>query len=387
MLLAHAIRNNVVALAQAQNTYKENVIGVNGLMTSVLSSKLPSLSTYPPDWQDFTNAYVQATSDALFWTNNVMARLLDVPDEVKSYNPIISQLLQDAAQQANTLLTDPGNTQVLDMLKNDLAGVSSQLNLVGTFISGALQNIQKFKDKLPDMATQLQVIANKSTADANADQKQIDELNAQIAQLNADIKSLTAAIVGLAIADAAALTLGTLATVIAWPVGAVTWLFLAPAIAVATTYIALDAIKIKNDQSAISALQGQITGITADVAVLHTLATNYAEMAHQTEVIEGNMQAILAAWQTLEDDINAAITDIHTASADAGSTNFQAVVTDVHDAIAEWNSAYTQAGNLALDLKVNDAQLQVGMSADEVQAATAKGRTINIIEYYNRKAA
>lgn len=56
MLLSHAIQKNVVSLAQAQNTYKENVIAVNILVTSVLTSSLPTLNNNPPDWQEFVTA-------------------------------------------------------------------------------------------------------------------------------------------------------------------------------------------------------------------------------------------------------------------------------------------------------------------------------------------
>lgn len=387
MFLATAIRNNFVSLAEAQNTYKQNVILVNTLVTSVLTSSLPTLNQNPPDWQDFITAYAAANGDALNWVNNVMARLLNVPDEVQSYNDIISQILQDAKTQASTLISQPTDQTALKILHNDLANLSTQMNLVVTFISGSVTNIQSFKSKLPDMANQLQSIADKATADANVDQQQIDKLNQDIANLQADIKSLTAAIVALGIADGVALTLGVVATIAAWPVGALTWLVLGPVVAVATTYIALDAIKIKTDQAKIESDQTQITGLTADVATLHVLAKNYASMSTQAQALEGNLQAILTEWTTLEADINAAITKIRTALSDASAENFNAVLNDINNAITEWDAGYAQAGVLHLDLQVNNAQLQIGMTSTDVQAALNNGQTLSIIDYYNRLTA
>jgi chromosome segregation ATPase len=387
MFLATAIRNNFVSLAEAQNTYKQNVVLVNTLVTSVLTSSLPTLNQNPPDWQDFITAYTEANGDALNWVNNVMARLLNVPDEVQNYNDIISQILQDAKTQASTLINQPTDQTALNILHNDLANLSTQMNLVVTFISGSVTNIQSFKDKLPDMANKLQSIADKATADANVDQQQIDKLNQDIANLQEDIKSLTAAIVALGIADAAALTLGVVATIAAWPVGALTWFVLAPAVALSTTYIALDAIKIKNDKATIESDQTQITGLTADVATLHVLAKNYASMSTQAQELEGNLQAILSEWTTLEADINAAITTIRTALSDASAENFNAVLNDINHAITEWNAGYAQAGALHLDLQVNNAQLQIGMTSTDVQAALNNGQTLSIIDYYNRLAA
>lgn len=383
MALAKAFNKNAVSLAVAQTSYKQNVVAVNTLVTSVLTSKLPTLNQNPPDWNEFVSAYEKADAGALTWVNNVMARLLNVPDEVRSYNSIITQLLADAKSQGEILVKDPGNKTALGILNTDLDNINSQMSLVVTFITGALNATKGFKDVLPTMATNLQTIADDSTKAANADQAQIDKLNQDIDNLHAEIKSLTAAIVALGIADGIALTLGVVATIAAFPEGALVWFVLGPAIAVASTYIAIDGLKIKADNAAIKADEAQITGLTADVSTLHILSKNFASMSAQTVEIETNLQAILVEWQSLETDVNAAVKDIKTAIADASSANFGNVVTELDDAITEWAAAYKQAGDLHLDLNVNNAQLTVGMSSADVQAAAAKGSTVNIITYYN----
>ena len=371
------------SLAVAQNTYKENVVAVNTVVTNVLSSSLPTLNQNPPDWNDFTSAYVQANADALNWVNNVMARLLDVPDEVKTYNSVISGLLQDALTQTNTLISNPSNAAALTALNNDLSGVSSQLSLVNLFISGAVTNIQNFQDILPNMATQLQTIANKSTQDANADQQQIDALKQDIKNLYSDIDDLTAQIVALGIVDGVALTLGTVATIAAWPFGALTWLVMGPAVAAASTFIALDAVKIKDDKAKIKADQDKMNDLTADVATLHLLAQSYQKLADDSTAVEQNLQAVLTEWLDFENDINQAISDIQTAVNDSSACNFSAVKDDLNAAVTEWNDTYTKAGDLHLDLQVNNAELQLGMSQSQVSAALASGTTMGIIQYYN----
>jgi hypothetical protein len=279
MALAKAFNKNAVSLAVAQTSYKQNVVAVNTLVTSVLSSNLPTLNTNPPDWNEFVSAYEKADAGALTWVNNVMARLLNVPDEVRSYNDTITQLLVDAKTQGETLVKDPSNKTALSILNTDLNNLNSQMALIVTFITGALNAIKGFKDVLPVLATNLQTIADDSTKAANADQGQIDKLNADIDSLHAEIKSLTAAIVALAIVDGIALTLGVVATIAAFPEGALVWFVLGPAIAVASTYIAIDGLKIKADNAAIKADEQQITGLTADVATLHILSKNFAAMS------------------------------------------------------------------------------------------------------------
>ena len=384
MALAQAISKNALSLAVKQTTYKENVVAVNTLITSVLSSNLPTLNQNPPDWKQFQEAFEAADSGALSWVNNVMARLLDVPDDVKSYNATITQLLADAKSQAQTLEADPGNKTALQTLNTDLTNVTNTLNLVVTFISGALTAIKDFKDELPTLATNLQTIADNSAKDAKADQAQIDKLNQDIDALKAEIKSLTASIVALAVVDGIALTLGIVATIAAFPEGALTWFVLGPAVIAATAVIAIDGVKITADKKLIESDEQQITGLTADVAALQVLSKNFASMSAEAVDIETNLQAILAEWQTLESDVTAAVNDIKEAVTDAGSANFTAVLSEIDDAMVEWAAAYKQSGDLHLELNVNSAQLEVGMTQDQILIATGAAPTVDIIKYYNQ---
>jgi phage host-nuclease inhibitor protein Gam len=384
MLLSSAIRNNTSALAAAQNTYKQNVASVNTYINSVLSSSLPVLNDPPPDWSSFTTAYEAANADALQWVNNVMARLLTVPGDVESYNTTISAALLDAQARAQQLIANPSDQGPLQILNADLDNVLGQLALVITFITSAVESVQKFSDTLPAMASNLQTIATDSSQAANADQNEINQLNSDIAALQADIQSLTAQIIALGVADAAALTLGTVATIAAWPFGALTWLVMGPAVAVATTFIALDSVQIEDDNAKITSDQNQITGLTADVATLQVLTSNYASMVAQTQEIEDNLSAILAAWQQLESDVSTAAADTNQALSDATSQGYQDALNDIDGAISEWNAAYAQAGTLSLDIQVNNAMLQLGMSSDDVQAALAGGQSMNVIQYFNQ---
>ena len=380
MALHLAFSKRVQTLSDVQAAYKQSVIFVNTEATGVYSSQLGVLNTLPPDWQDFVTAHQNAQADALDWINNVMARLLTVPASVQNYNGTISAALQDAKLQAQALIANPTNAGAKSALISDLNLVKSQVSLVLAFVSSTLSSLQSYQNKVPDMAQQLQTIANKSSADAGADQKKIDDLNAAIDQLKSDIKSLTAAIVALSIADGIAITLRVVATIAAWPVGALTWLVLGPAVAVATTFIALDAVKIKNDKALIESKQNEITGITQDVAVLQGMAKQYGDFAAQTAEVQSNLENVLAEWQTLDNEVTSAVNDIQAAIADQQAPNYQ------DQAIAAWTAAYNQAGSLIIDINVNNAQLSPGMSQQEVQTALAAGQTTDLVTYFNQAA-
>lgn len=65
--------------------------------------------------------------------------------------------------------------------------------------------------------------------------------------------------------------------------------------------------------------------------------------------------------------------------------NFQTVCEDLENAQTEWNNVYMQASLLNIDIYINDAQLEAGMSQSEIESATQNGKTVTIFEYYNRK--
>lgn len=386
-MLAAAIRERATPLAVAQNTYKQNVVLVNTLMTSVLTSNLPALHETPKDWGEFAQALENAKSGALEWVNGVMARLLSVPDTVRGYNGVVQQLLTSASTQAEALIANPTDTAAREILLQNLDDMLSQITLVRTFVEGALDHVRKFKDTLPALAQNLIGLSQKAIADAKADEKKIQELQSDIDQLQNDIQELTKAIVALGIVDGLTITLGVVATIAAWPLGASVWFVLGPAVIVATTMIALDAARIKADKEKIAQDQQRITGLTADVATLHVLAQNFQQMANKATSLETNLSQILAEWQKLEDDVKAAIGNLQAAITDAHKPDYQAVKTDIDDAKEEWDAAMAQAGALHLDLNVNPAQLELGMSESEVREALGKKEAVPLIEYYNQLAS
>ena len=120
-------------------------------------------------------------------------------------------------------MSNSNNTTALAILNVDLTNLSVQINNVVTFISGAVTKIQSFQNTLFNMATELQTITIKPATNANADPAKIKTLLTDIQTFQNDVSSLTAVIVGLAIAGGVSLTIGIMATITLWPVGALAW--------------------------------------------------------------------------------------------------------------------------------------------------------------------
>ena len=387
MSLTVAFQNRTASFVQAQNAYQLNVATVSSAMVAVSATNLPPLSNTPPDWSDFVTANTNAKSMALVWLNSVYAQLESAPGNVQSYNSNITSILTDARNQAQALINNPGDANALALLQQDCNNLSSTMNMVAVFVTSALTQVQNFNNTLPTLAATMTSIAMKSGHDASVDQTQIDTLRVDIKRLNDDISSLTASMIGLGIAAGAALIIGTVASIVAFPVGLVAWLFMGPVVAIAIYEMVMDANQIKSDQQTIAADQAKITGLAADVAALQLLADTYTNLANQTTSLETNLQAIVAEWQTLAADISTAAADVKQALTDASSTNFNAVLTDIDGALTEWVAAYTQAGSLFVPALVTNASLELGMSSDDLKNALANGQNTSLVAYCNQLMA
>jgi hypothetical protein len=385
--LAQAIKQNIAAIAQPITQYKNNVVIVNTYVSNVMSSGLPNVNPKPKDWDGYTQAWEEASGDALTWVNRCMNRLLSVPQDVTSYNSVIAYLLNDAITQTNALIANPNNTAALAALNNDLIQIPQQLQAVETFISGAVQQLQNFQDVLPKMAAQLNNLSNLAISDNAANADQIAELQQQIQKLQDDINNLTASIIGFGVAGGAALTIGLVSSIVLFPVGLATWFVMGPAVLCAGYNIVLDGEQISNDKAQIDLLQGNMNQVTAACSVLATMSTTYGNLATQSQTIQTALSSVLQFWQDLSADVATAIADTQTAANDTNNANYQAVLDDLQAATTEWAAADAQAANLALDLQVNNAPLQIGMSSSQVSGALAEGATSPVITYFNNVGA
>ena len=248
-----------------------------------------------------------------------------------------------------------------------------------------VDSITVFKNRIPEIAKELRHIVDLSKESVGVDRNKIDKLNKEIQQLNDDIKKLSLEIAGLAITDGIAVILGSVATIAAWPFGLVSWLVLGPAIFVASTFIVLDSIEIYNDKKKIEAAQGDVNDLESSIVVLDNLAIQFEEMSNNVSLLESHAQAVLNEWLLLEQDTKDALEAIKASLNNTDNDNFQTVCEDLENAQTEWNNVYMQASLLNIDIYINDAQLEAGMSQSEIESATQNGKTVTIFEYYNRK--
>ncbi len=379
--LAAAIKTGLPRLNAASAAYQTEVCVVNTFVNNVLSAQLPTLPVDLPNWQAYVDAWAQARSTALQWADKCMAPLIDTPYEVTSYDTVIGALLADAINQTELLVQNPNDTNARSALDRDLSSLLRHLQQVQTFIAGAINPQQAFQVQLAVTASDLAKISNMAIADNLTEQAQIEALKDQISQLQAEIVSLTKALIALGVADAAALTFGAVSSLVGFPL---TWLVMGPVVAVTSTFIALDAKQLLADKQAIEQTQSQMSQPAQFCAVLAFLSNVYAKLVQQALATQNALHSVLSTWTLLSGEMSAAINGMKSAISDADTPNYLIARLDLQNARLEWNMASTQASALTLNLNANAQPLQIGMSSEEVAAALAKGRSIDLMTYFNQ---
>ncbi len=385
--LTLAIRKHMPRLVAAATDYKTNVATVDTYLKRVRDARLPIVTTEPKDWQDYVTAWEKAVRYSFTYYVECMVPLSDVPKTIQGLNNGISALLAAAIDQANVLIKNPQDSAALAALTGDLTQITTHLGLPEMCITSTIDGLNKFQTAMSDTAKQLQSLSSRAAVENQADRAQINALQGTVKDLQDEIESLTKHLTALGIADAVAITLGTVAVDCAGPWGMLTWIVLAPVVAVATKFIVLDTGRLVNAKNQLGSTLSQMSQLTMACAALATLSTSFGDLADQSQTTQPALEAILAAWQAMASDIGVAITDAQTAITDQTAGNFQAVLTDLQGAQNEWQATDSQAASLALDLQVNNAPLQVGMSQSAVGNALKGGKTMSLIEYFNSVGA
>ncbi|NMP26717.1 hypothetical protein GW590_07570 [Rahnella sp. SAP-1] len=364
--------------------YKTNVATVNSLISSILDYRLPTMTLPPDNWARFCKTYIEAQSDALVWINQVIARFDNIPQDVQSYHQDITIILADAITMAQCMIDNPERRLIYaSLLNQDLTIIANKLNMVLGFVKGTIDALNDFQNALSKTAGKLHNLATIASQDAKVDQQKNTALKKSINDLNESVMGLTTSIVCLGIADAAAIAIGSLATILAFPIGGLAWLFCAPAIITASVFIDLNSKKIKAEKILIETTQREMDQRAQNVSTLHLLAQTYTGLAKSSSSAKDNLYQILENWHTLASDFSESIKDIHKVVLDVKNCNDQDIVEDLTLANDCWQKAYNDAGSLTINLDHSDAEIDIGMNEHDIKKAYQSSNVVDIVTYFN----
>lgn len=374
-------------LVSAATDYKTDVTTVDQYSISVAMLSNPILN-HPEviDYEAFITELTTAKSKAMYFSDSILANMEELPGQILGYNGIFSDAIAEALTDVNTLKTNPQNQTAKSDLVDTLTILSKKLGVFLSEVTDLYNRLSTYSTDLPVQAAELTELANTAAAGQNVDTAKLAVLNTDIQNLRDEISSLTAAIIALSITDGIALTLGAIAVIAAGPIGMVTWIFLGAAIAAATTFIAIDATKIKDDQDKITSDLTDTDAYTTDAATLQTCADTYTELSKSAVSVQENMKRIMDAWNEIISDINDTIGHIQNAESEIDQSVWTDIETELDSALSEWTELMADLTPLNVTISGNTAQLKVGMNSNDVGTAVQNATTMDFTDYLNSVA-
>lgn len=384
MSLSEAISQNASTAGAAQLTYQQNVATITAAMLAVSEASIPTLYFPPSNWSGFENTFTEAKANAQQWVNDVLSKLLDVPDDVDNNNSVVTQILTACSNYAKQLEQQPDSTTI-QALNTDLSTLSTQLGLVTTYISSCQSAVSSFNDQLPALVEQLMSLVTDFTNQENVDQAQVNALQTAITQLNGDIAQQEQNIVTEGILAGAALYIGYIS---GWtPVGFLVKVLCTATVAAAAYGIDLAANTIASDTAQISSDTQNMNEYTQDAAACMAQVTSFSNLVSQMSAVATSLENVLQQWTTFESEIKTAVAEVSQATQDTSSAQYAAVLTDLQNASNEWTSVDELAVSLQLTLNATEATLQSGMTPQQVQAAVQSAPSQDVISYLNSMPA
>lgn len=115
--------------------------------------------------------------------------------------------------------------------------------------------------------------------------------------------------------------------------------FIVIGIGIATTgaVIALDTVKLVQDQNKVKKLNTQLNSLKQDAAALQIMGDSYIALAASATALSADVETISSAWQAVQDEMTAAINEINKAidGEDATPVDYQALYDEIAAAQTE----------------------------------------------------
>jgi hypothetical protein len=364
--------------------YQEKLINVSAYALAVSSTNLPVLY-YPnnfPDWESFEKTFIELKGSTGQWQSNILDKLLNVPKQIGDTNTDIQENLKNALNLA-VLLTNPDlspdvKKSIAGTLKIYLMLIQGLIKVSDASVSNLITSLTNYKTDMSSQSKTLMGLANKTLYAKDVNEKKVKELNEEIEKLKDRVIALSWSIAGLAVADAALITITGLA-IASGPFGWAVAPFTAIGAAVATYYIVLDSIELVTTKDVIERKYSELNNVSKDVVTLIQTANQFETLSNNAVVSSEQLQGIIEAWRDVENLIIKALESCEDANNDLSDEKFIAVVSDIQSVSDFWNSACEATKPLQIQIKIeNDVMLVVGMSEDEVSKTLKKGEPVRL---------
>ena len=307
----------------------------NAIFTYVVAMQNTTLPPVKGEWYTaFQQSFHQAAVHASEWST-YSAALTGVPAGIANFATAFALNMNIINSYARTLESDPNNKEVLAALRVSILSLLSSIQSQKAAVADVVPKLTTFSGELVGDAQTMANAIKKALSEQGADQQKIAALQANIKTLQADIAKWNTVITAVGIGGGISVWLGCVLAIFSFGLG----LAFAVAATVATiTTIIVANQKIQDDYAEIRRKEGDIGTLNTEIAALASLQANLQHLIDLSNAAQGELKLIVEAWDQLENEVQAVVTDLQNASSATDPLNVQAVVADLNAANNDWQT-------------------------------------------------
>jgi len=384
--------HSIEAVKISIDEYKAKLYDVSQYAWGVQQLSLPILFVPDlfPKWDEFQKTFYKTKESAQQWGDKVYIPLIETPNYICGQNEEIVSLLK----RANTYAKDLNNPEISDNEKKDITlqmrrRLEDTLYVLGSTekkVNNIITDMSNYNGSLKKQAAQLAILAAQSTVGAEVDKKAIKEINKKIEYLKEDVDRLTNQLIidGVLVAGSIGFAIiGGLAGGAGWII-AIGWGIVA---IVGIARIVLDAGTLVAEKAAITALGKALKPISKDSVTLEQTANTFLDLVTKAENAKISLTQIINVWTDIKEPIKQAIEDCITAENDLSQKAYSELSKDIVNIYEEWNKVLDQVKPLTTDMEFIEADLEIGMSNEEIEKALAEAQKIPVQELFMMQSA
>lgn len=333
--------------------YRKNIAAINAYTLAIQKLNITVYGT-TPDWytKDFKDKFVDSKVHAQSWLNNIMSRLLELPETIVDYDDFYQLYSGEIVDYCNMMLKDPKkdlSDKVIKHIQSLKKSVTERKGLIAnlekeidTYIS-TLDSDKKFFDQ-----------AFKSACDTKkVDEGKLKEFKQHKKELEDEIKHLQEVVTGTGIAGGALLAVAPVGF-FCGPVGIIIGIFVtAAALALLITAIVESAV-CSQKQTELTICVNQMDDMTRTVQSLETFCTGLNQVIKAAQQAKSAAQTIKGYWNELERQMEQLITDLQEGEKDVQKKLYKELINEITTTNEEWKKIVDTAkiyAELNMDIK------------------------------------
>lgn len=333
--------------------YRKNIADINAYTLAI--QKL-NITVYgeTPDWytKDFKEKFVNSKVHAQSWLNNIMSRLLELPETIVDYDDFYQLYSGEIVDYCNMMLKDP-KKDLSDKVIKDIESLKKSVTERKALIANLEKEIDTYISTLDVDKKFFDQTFESACATKKVDEEKLKKFKQHKKELEDEIKHLQDVVTGTGIAGGVLLAVAPIGFYCG-PVGIVIGIFVtAAALALLITAIVESSI-CSQKQTELTICVQQMDETTKTVQSLDAFCTGLNQVIGVAKKAKSAAQTIRGYWNELERELEQLITDLQDGEQHVQKKLYKELINEITTTNEEWKKIVDTAkvyAELNMDIK------------------------------------